>query len=336
MRYLYVRRDISFDNDGVPFRLFGTVLDITERKQIENELEMSVERFQHYAESSSDWFWETDSDQRFIEVTGSSIFPGDWISRNIIGQKRISAAKPELLETDEWKQHQADLEAHKPFKNFEYLMETPDNAYWISVNGSPRFTQDGIFIGYRGTGFNITDRKTVEEKLKRMAHYDVLTDLPNRVLLVDRLGRAMAQCQRRNQSLAVAYLDLDEFKAVNDTYGHNVGDKLLVELSKRMKEALRESDTLARIGGDEFIVVMVDLDDIEDKKPVLERLLKAAAEPITVDDSILQVSVSIGVTLYPQDAASADQLILHADQAMYIAKQAGKNRYHLFDATQEL
>jgi diguanylate cyclase (GGDEF)-like protein/PAS domain S-box-containing protein len=182
---------------------------------------------------------------------------------------------------------------------------------------------------------DITERKQVEEKLKRIAHYDVLTNLPNRVLLADRLSHAMAQCQRRNQSLAVAYMDLDGFKVVNDTYGHELGDKLLVELSKRMKEALRKGDTLARIGGDEFIAVMVDLESIEGSKPVLERLLRTTTDPITVGDAVMQVSLSIGVTLYPQDGADADQLIRHADQSMYIAKQAGKNRYQLFDAAQD-
>jgi len=178
------------------------------------------------------------------------------------------------------------------------------------------------------------EKRQSEEKIERMAHYDVLTDLPNRVLLADRLSQAMVQCQRRNQSLAVAYLDLDGFKAVNDTYGHDVGDELLVTMSRRMKEALRGGDTLARIGGDEFISVMVDLESIENTKPVLERLLKAAAEPVTVGDALIQISASIGVTLYPQDGVDADQLIRHADEAMYVAKRAGKNHYHLFDTDQ--
>ncbi len=172
------------------------------------------------------------------------------------------------------------------------------------------------------------------KQLQRMAHYDVLTNLPNRVLLADRLSQSMVQCQRRNNSLAVAFMDLDGFKAVNDRYGHNVGDELLIEVADRMKEALREGDTLARIGGDEFIAVMGDLEKSKDSEPVLKRLLKAAADPVTLGDAVMQVSASIGVTLYPQDAADADQLIRHADEAMYIAKLAGKNRYHLFDTAQ--
>jgi diguanylate cyclase (GGDEF)-like protein len=180
-------------------------------------------------------------------------------------------------------------------------------------------------------------KRQAEEKIKYIAHYDVLTDLPNRILLADRLSHAMVQCQRRNQSLAVAYLDLDGFKVANDTYGHDAGDGLLITVSQRMKEALRESDTLARIGGDEFTAVMVDLEKIEDSEPVLKRLLKAAAEPVTVGDAVVQVSASIGVSFFPKDDADAAQLIRNADQAMYVvAKRAGKNRYHLFDATQEL
>jgi len=177
------------------------------------------------------------------------------------------------------------------------------------------------------------EKTRAEGALERLAHYDLLTHLPNRVLLADRLNHAMAKCQRRNQSLAVAYMDLDGFKVVNDTHGHDIGDKLLVALSQRMKEALREGDTLARIGGDEFIAVIVDLDKVENSKPALEGLLKAAADPVSLGDVVLQVSASIGVTLYPQDGVDADQLMRHADQAMYIAKQAGKNRYHLFDTT---
>lgn len=177
--------------------------------------------------------------------------------------------------------------------------------------------------------------KKHQAQLERIAHYDILTNLPNRSLLADRLTQAMVQCQRRNRSLAVAFMDLDGFKAVNDTYGHNVGDELLVALSKRMKDTLRESDTLARIGGDEFIVLMADLEKIEDSEPLLERLLKATSDPITLGDAVIKVSASIGVTAYPQDAVDADQLMRHADQAMYVAKFAGKNRYHRFDIAQD-
>ena len=178
---------------------------------------------------------------------------------------------------------------------------------------------------------DITTLKAQQRQLEHIAHYDLLTKLPNRVLLADRLQHAMTQCQRRGRTLAVAYLDLDGFKEVNDQYGHSVGDDLLVILANRMKLALREGDTLARIGGDEFVAVLVDLERMQDATPVLIRLLQSASAPVAMVGAALQVSASIGVTIYPEDASDAEQLLRHADQAMYQAKQAGRNRYHIFD-----
>jgi diguanylate cyclase (GGDEF)-like protein/PAS domain S-box-containing protein len=212
-------------------------------------------------------------------------------------------------------------------QNFEILVQVGKHALWFSLEANAGATGTGCLVAMT----DITERKLAEDKLKRIAHFDLLTDLPNRVLLADRLSQAMLQCQPRKRSVAVAYLDLDGFKTVNDSYGHDMGDKLLVALSQRIKEALGQGDTLARVGGDEFIAVMVDLENIKDNNLVLEKLLKAAADPVTVGDTVLHVTASIGVTLYPQDGADTDQLIRHADQAMYIAKQAGKNCYHLFD-----
>lgn len=195
---------------------------------------------------------------------------------------------------------------------------------------------DGQTQNYVALFTDITTMKEQQQQLEHIAHYDALTRLPNRVLLADRLQQAMAQCLRHGRSLAVAYLDLDGFKAVNDRHGHNIGDELLIALALRMKAALREGDTLARIGGDEFVAVLVDLEHVHDCEPVLVRLLHAAASPAIVGDAALHVSASVGVTLFPQDYADADHLMRHADQAMYQAKHAGKNRYHLFDVSQDV
>jgi diguanylate cyclase (GGDEF)-like protein len=182
---------------------------------------------------------------------------------------------------------------------------------------------------------DFSELNTVKEQLQNQALHDVLTNLPNRVLLADRLSQSMVQSQRHNNLLAVVFLDLDGFKHVNDSCGHDLGDELLIIVSLRMKEVLREGDSLARIGGDEFVAVLTDLITVEDCEPVLERLLLAASEPVNVGNVELKISASIGVTLYPQDNVSADQLMRHADQAMYIAKESGKNRYHLFDTAED-
>ena len=182
-------------------------------------------------------------------------------------------------------------------------------------------------------------RRKLEEKqneLELIAKYDTLTGLPNRALLADRMSQALQQTQRRGQKLAVAFLDLDGFKAVNDKHGHDAGDHLLITLAERMKQALRDGDTLARLGGDEFVAVLADLADVNASAPMLNRLLAAAAQPVRFGAAQLQVSASLGITFYPQaQAIDAEQLIRQADQAMYQAKQAGKNRFHVFDADQD-
>jgi diguanylate cyclase (GGDEF)-like protein/PAS domain S-box-containing protein len=183
---------------------------------------------------------------------------------------------------------------------------------------------------------DITSHKEHERQLEHIAHFDALTSLPNRVLLADRLHQGMAHAQRHSQPLAVAYLDLDGFKTINDTYGHEVGDQVLINVALRMKQALREGDTLSRLGGDEFVAVLLGQGDVESSAPMLTRILAAAAKPLKIDQLELQVSASLGVTFYPQGLdVDADQLLRQADQAMYQAKLAGKNRYHIFDTAQD-
>jgi len=194
----------------------------------------------------------------------------------------------------------------------------------------------GALSHYVAMFFDITDIKEHQRQLEHIAHFDALTGLPNRVLLADRLHQAMIQAQRRGQRLAVAYLDLDGFKLVNDTYGHEAGDRLLITVADNMKHALRECDTLARLGGDEFVAVLADLTEADDCSNTLTRLLNAASQPLLMQQGRLEVSASLGVTFYPQaDPVDADQLMRQADQAMYQAKLAGKNRYHLFDTVHD-
>lgn len=179
--------------------------------------------------------------------------------------------------------------------------------------------------------FDITKTKDREDRLEHLAHYDPLTNLPNRLLLSDRLHQAMAMTSRRGQHVAVAYIDLDGFKKVNDHYGHDIGDLLLVTVASRMKHELRESDTLARVGGDEFVAVLVDIQTEQQCEPLLNRLLASASAPFDIAGLSLNVSASIGVVLSPQSENIEGEVLLQlADQAMYRAKQAGKNRieYH--------
>lgn len=195
--------------------------------------------------------------------------------------------------------------------------------------------EGGVVKNYVAIFADITQIKKHEDDLKRMAHFDSLTGLPNRVLAADRLHMAMSLTQRSKKTLVVAYVDLDFFKKINDSYGHLVGDQLLVVVSKRMSEVLREGDTLARIGGDEFVAVLVDLDDWRDAGQVLNRLLDVVAAPILINGAEMVVSASIGITHYPQVGSAIvepDQLYRQADQAMYQAKLSGRNCWRAFDS----
>lgn len=178
---------------------------------------------------------------------------------------------------------------------------------------------------------DITQVKENQLRIEHMAYYDPLTNLPNRTLLADRLRQAIAQADRRRDLLAVCYLDLDGFKPVNDTWGHDIGDRVLVEVSRRLQGCVRAGDTVSRLGGDEFVVLVGDADDPHEIDQAVHRILAAIAAPFHIGEAAAVLTASVGVTVYPSDGEDPDTLIRHADQAMYTAKQAGKNTYHLFD-----
>jgi diguanylate cyclase (GGDEF)-like protein/PAS domain S-box-containing protein len=338
-RHLLSRRQYSYDDDGLPLLSSGTTLDITTEKNKEIALKQATEAaleannalvFQQRALDEHAIVSITDLNGNITYVNDRFCAISGYDRAELIGMNHRlvkSDEHPDAVFIDMWETISSGQTWHGEIKNTNKF----NKHYWVQATIVPTLNDEGKPFQYVGIRTEITERKQAEKNLKRMAHFDLLTELPNRALLSDRLSDAMMQSQRSNQSLAVAYLDLDGFKEINDAHGHHVGDELLITVSQRMKSSLGKNDTLARVGGDEFIAVIVNLDNRSDKKPALERLLKAASDPVIVDDSIMHISTSIGVTLYPQDGSDAEQLIRHADQAMYVAKQAGKNRYHVFD-----
>jgi len=188
---------------------------------------------------------------------------------------------------------------------------------------------------YLGVISDITHSKKQQEILEQMAHYDVLTQLPNRSLLCDRFNLALAHCKRQNTLLAVCFLDLDKFKPVNDLYGHETGDKLLIKVAQRIKANIRDEDTVSRQGGDEFALLLGDIDTFSQCEKMLKRIIESLSKTYTIGDKTISIGASIGVTLYPIDNVDFDALMRHADQAMYQAKLAGRNRYSLFNAEQD-
>jgi diguanylate cyclase (GGDEF)-like protein len=179
---------------------------------------------------------------------------------------------------------------------------------------------------------DLEERKRVELSIRHMAHHDALTGLPNRTLFRDRLTHAMAQADRYHQKLAVLFLDLDRFKAINDTLGHNVGDQLLKIAAERLRSCVRDCDTVARLGGDEFTVIVDDIMEVQDAAVVAQKILDTLSQPFNLHGHEVFISVSVGITLYPTDDESADNLLRNADSAMYRAKEYGRNNYQFYVA----
>jgi diguanylate cyclase (GGDEF)-like protein/PAS domain S-box-containing protein len=308
--------------------LHMAVSDISERKRAEAKIHLAASVFGHAREGifiTDNQGIIIDVNDAFARITGYAREEAIGKSPRILNSGRhdhnfYAAMWSALIEQGHW-----SGEIWNRRKNGEVFAELQTISAVRDAQGK---TQQ-----YVALFSDISAIKAHQGQLEHIAHFDALTDLPNRLLLADRLQQAMSQATRRQQHLAVAYLDLDGFKSVNDHHGHDVGDSLLIALSHAMKASLREGDTLARIGGDEFVAVLIDLESTAGSVPMLSRLLNAAATPVHLGNLVLQSSASVGVTFYPQpQPVEADQLLRQADQAMYQAKLAGKNRYHVFDA----
>ncbi len=194
---------------------------------------------------------------------------------------------------------------------------------------------DDEITNYVAVFADIRRIKAQERQLTQLAYYDALTELPNRVLLSDRLNQGIAQVRRGNVAMAICYLDLDGFKPINDTWGHQVGDEVLVEIAGRLQSALRGGDTVARLGGDEFVLLLLGIESQQHLAEAARRLLNLITLPLTKTPGQLSISASMGITLFPSDESDPDTLLRHADQAMYVAKDAGKNTFHIFDTEQD-
>ncbi|MGH9459311.1 MAG: EAL domain-containing protein [Thermoanaerobaculia bacterium] len=223
-----------------------------------------------------------------------------------------------------------DLKQRRTVTNREVCFRRRDGKpVWVLENVSLMEDDAGELTLLEGTIIDITDRKEAERQIEYQAYHDALTDLPNRMLFLDRLAMSIAHAQRLNRHIAVMFLDLDHFKFVNDTLGHTVGDLLLRAVAKRLAESLRGEDTVARIGGDEFTILLANLASPSDATTVAQKILDSIAKPIRIDAHELFVTTSIGIALYPADGRDAETLLKNADSAMYRAKELGRNNYQL-------
>jgi len=341
---------IEKDSEGKPKRMIGTHLDITERKSNEEKMALHsqlLKESEHVARlggwrlnlKTNELFW-TDETYRLHDTSPEEYTPtvdagiGYFLPES---QKIISEALDNAIN----KGIGYDLE----------LETYTTKGRKIDVRTTCTVTlQHGVPVSLAGIFQDISIHKNDQRKLKQSnqylaeansalklsAHYDSLTGLPNRNLLTDRVEHAVTKSLRNNTFVAVAYIDLDGFKAINDIHGHNVGDELLKKIANQLKKVLRDGDTLSRFGGDEFVAVIEDLPNPSESELVISRMLETVSTAIQIDGKLLNVSASIGLTFYPLDNASPNQLLRHADQAMYIAKQKGKNRSYVFDIEKDV
>lgn len=342
-------RVVEWESDGLPKRMLGTHQDISERKA--NELDFMITR-QLLEESQSIAHvggWELNLETGHLYWTAETYRLHDTSPDKFDPSvdAGVSYFLPDSREV-------ISLAIDQAINNgIDYDLELESltiKGRKIDVRTTCHVTQvNGKSVRLTGIFQDISEQKAIQRKLELTnenlekanaalllsAHYDELTGLPNRILLSDRMQQAMTKSSRNNKLIAVAFIDLDGFKGINDSYGHNVGDQFLRMITQKLQMSLRGGDTLARIGGDEFVAVIDELNKPEDSHPALWRLLAAAANEVDVDGYRLKTTASIGVTFYPQINCSPDQLLRQADQAMYKAKQLGKNCWHVFDIEQD-
>ncbi len=317
------------DQRGVA-RLLLSGLDITQRKQAEAALAKSEERYGLATQAAKVgvWDWDLRSSQMYIDPNLKKAL--GFCAEHF--PDRPEAWRARLHPEDRDKVNQAIsscIEGRTRQCEIEHRMVCKDGSdRWFLTRAQPCFSEDLRVVRLIGTDTDITDLKYAEMHIEHMATHDFLTGLPNRVLLMDRIALALAQARRSRSQVALLFVDLDGFKPVNDTFGHDAGDEVLRQIAQRLQRGFRATDTIARFGGDEFVVILTQVNQIQDIRLMAGKILGQVEEPIELDEGqTVCVSASIGISLYPADGDTTEQLVKAADSAMYTAKRAGKQSY---------
>lgn len=321
--------EVCRDETGKPISMIGTVLDITERKQAEDKLVQAAAVY----ESTEEGIIITDAKTRILAVNPAFTKITNYSAAEAIGQPvnfRRSGNHDKAYYQSLWHA----LTTVGTWRGEIWNCRKNGEAYpeWMTI--SAIFDSEGKISNYASVFSDISSIKLAEEQLAFLAHYDPLTELPNRLLLNDRLSHAIERAARSEKKLALLFMDLDGFKDINDTFGHPMGDELLKQVTKRLQKYLHQGDILARLGGDEFVLVVENFSLIDELEPVARKLLSILSEPFVLDGHELFIGASIGISLYPDDGSEADTLIRNADSAMYRAKEAGRNNHQFY--TREL
>ena len=334
VRFVHSQYEIERDASGRTIELIGTLQDVTELRMAEEELRRSEERFRALVQNSLDVVSVVDAEATILYYSPSVEAVMGYKPEEFLGKNALEASPI----------HPEDLPQVRDI--FGYLVENPGVNYSMEMrmrhaDGSWRIIEatannllddpsvGGIVTNYR----DITERKTFEKQLEHQAFHDTLTGLPNRTLLIDRLQHALSRIERHQTFIAVLFLDLDNFKVVNDSLGHQAGDELLVAVAKRLQECLRPADTLARLSGDEFVVLLEDISNESEVTRLTERLIRHLQAPFELEhQEEVHITASVGIAFGVSDNNGPDDLLRKADVAMYRAKSRGKAHYEVFNA----
>ncbi|MBD1923983.1 PAS domain S-box protein [Microcoleus sp. FACHB-831] len=319
------------DSLGNVVGILGSYEDITERKHAEEALRQAEQKYHSIFENAVEGIFQTTVDGYFLTANPmlARIYGYDSPEELIASVTDIQhQLYVDRNRRDEFKRLVHEQGALWGFESQVYRKD--GSLIWISENGHAIYDASDRLIGYEGAVEDITSRKAAEAMIQYQAFHDLLTGLPNRTLFNERVFTALTSARSSNSSLAVMFLDLDRFKIINDTLGHAIGDQLLQGVSERLKYCLREGDTFARWGGDEFTLLLPQINDAEDAAKIAQRILEALKPAFNLEGHELYISSSIGIALYPQDGGDVQTLLRNADAALYRAKEHGRNNYRFY------
>ena len=311
--------------------LIQTVLrDVSEMRRARDALAERERRFRDVVEAAGEYVWEVDGDWRLRYLSGRVEAVLGYAQSEMLGRTLL-----EFMPLGEARASQAWFEERvaqaRPFRDQVFrVMTKAGRVIWLSMSGVPVLDRGGRLAGYRGTAADITARREAEARLEYLAKRDALTGLPNRALLAERIQRAIVAAARSRGQLALLFVDLDQFRLVNDSLGHQAGDALLRAVAERLANTVRHEDMLARLGGDEFVLLWDGIRAPADAAAAAQRVQATLARPFTIEGRTLSVGASIGISLYPSDAHDAATLLRNADAAMHAAKDAGRNIYRFY------
>ena len=327
VRTIHGQGEVVLENAGKMISVIGTAHDVTEHRQLDEERA----RLAMIVESSNDAIFSVSLDDVIASWNKGAEKIFGFSAQEIVGRPIFILLPPEKY-NERGEILQSILKGEE-LHHFETTRLKKDGSQiYVSLSTSPILAANGKIIGNSVIARDVTERRKMEAIIQHQAHHDTLTDLPNRQLFMDFLERELAQARRNDARLALLFLDLNGFKKINDTMGHDCGDRLLQEVARRLRACIRESDIVARLGGDEFTVLMPDLSHSEDVGIVVQKILSVFERPFKLDAVAVDASTSIGVCMFPDDGKDGEDLIKKADIAMYDAKKAGKNAYQFYNA----